>query len=98
MLNGKQKRFLRSMANKLKSLVQIGKDGLSYNVIESLNVNLIAHELVKVNLLKTAPLSVNEVAVELAVETKSEIVQIIGKTILFYRPNKERKIKLPNAK
>lgn len=95
MLSGKQKRYLRSLGNKMKSLVQIGKDGLNDNVIEALNVSLMAHELVKVNLLKTAPLSVNEVAIELAVATKSEIVQIIGKTILFYRVSKERKILLP---
>lgn len=95
MLSGKQKRFLRSLGNRRKALVTIGKDGLTDNVIDSLNVSLLAHELVKVHLLKTASLSVNEAAIELAVETRSEIVQTIGKTILFYRPSKERKIVLP---
>lgn len=95
MLTNKQKSYLRSLANQKKSLVQIGKDGISYSLVQSLEVSLEAHELVKVNLLKTAPITAQHAAVELAAQTKSEIIQIIGKTIIFYRKNPDGKIELP---
>ena len=95
MLNNKQKSYLRSLANSLKAVVIVGKDGLSDTVLESLDVSLEAHELVKVSLLKTCALSVKEAAIELAVGTKSEIIQTIGRTIVLYRRSKEVKIELP---
>ena len=95
MLNNKQKSYLRSLANPLKAVVIVGKDGLSDTVLESLDVSLEAHELVKVSLLKTCALSVKEAAIELAVCTKSEIIQTIGRTIVLYRRSKEAKIELP---
>ncbi len=96
MLTNKQKSFLRSMANTRGSLVQIGKDGVTYNLVQSLELALTAHELVKVNLLKTCPVLVREVALDLASQTNSEIVQIIGKTIVFYKKSKDQLISLPH--
>lgn len=95
MLSNKQKSYLRSLANSLKAVVIIGKDGLSDTVLESLDVSLEAHELVKVSLLKTCTLAVKEAAIECAVGTKSEIVQTIGRTIVLYRRSKEPKLELP---
>lgn len=95
MLTGKQKRYLRSLAVNQRSLFQIGKDGLSYNLVASLGDSLEAHELVKVNLLKTCDGDIKEIAFDLAMHTSSELVQIIGRTIVLYRPSKERKIILP---
>lgn len=95
MLTSKQKSFLRSMANPLPAYVQVGKDGLSPNVIASLNQSLMAHELVKVSILKSCPEPVQQVALDLASATKSEVVQLIGKTLVFYKKSKENKIQLP---
>lgn len=95
MLNNKQKKFLRAEANQLRPLFQLGKDGLSYHFLKTLDDALTAHELVKINVLKTSPLTVNEAAIECASQTKSEIVQIIGKTMIFYRKSKDMKIRLP---
>ena len=95
MLSNKQKSYLRSLANPLKALVIVGKDGISDTVLESLDVSLEAHELVKVSLLKTCAVTVKEAAIELAVGTKSEIIQTIGRTIVLYRRSKESKIELP---
>lgn len=95
MLNGKQKRFLRALANKEKSLFQVGKDGLSYNFFNQINDYLEVHELVKISLLKTCDIDVREAALDLSANTSSEVVQIIGRVIILYRPSKERIIKLP---
>lgn len=94
MLNGKQKRYLRALAVNIKPDVIIGKDGLSDNVIDMLDRALEAHELVKVRVLDTCVISANELSIDLARLTHSEIVQKIGKTLLFYRRGEEAKIKL----
>ena len=57
MLNARDKKILRAQAQQYRSLFQIGKDGISDNLIATLDDSLRAHELVKLNLLKTAPLS-----------------------------------------
>lgn len=93
MLSGKQKRYLRSLAVNEKSIFQIGKDGLSDNLYKTLNEALKARELVKINVLKTCDVDINEIVVELCAHTNSELVQKIGKTLVFYkRNNKEPKI------
>lgn len=94
-LNGKQKRFLRAEANHLKAVVMVGKDGVTSNVISSLNDALQAQELVKVSILKTCDQDINEITIELMKDTNSELVQTIGKTIILYRKSKEPKIILP---
>ena len=95
MLNNKQKKYLRAEANHLKPLFQLGKEGLSFHFIKALDDALEAHELVKINLLKTAPITLNEAAIECASQTKSEIVQTIGKTMIFYRKSKNMRFLLP---
>ena len=66
MLNARDKKILRAQAQQYRSLFQIGKDGISDNLIATLDDSLRAHELVKLNLLKTAPLSTSEAAAMLA--------------------------------
>ena len=95
MLNGKQKRFLRSLALNERAIFQLGKDGLSDNYIEQINNALGARELVKISVLKPGPSDLKEVSFDLARLTKSEVVQIIGRTIVLYRKGKSPKIILP---
>jgi RNA-binding protein len=96
MLNGKQKAYLRSLAQNERAILQIGKDGLSDTLIQTLNDALKARELVKVSVLKTGPVDdMKETAFDLAMHTKSEVVQIIGHTIVLYKKGKEAKILLP---
>ena len=95
MLSGKQKRYLRSLAQNEKSVFQVGKDGLSDNLYDALRNALKARELVKINVLKTCDLDLNEIAIEFCAHTGSELVQKIGKTLVFYKASKERLIDLP---
>ncbi|MBQ1318241.1 MAG: YhbY family RNA-binding protein, partial [Solobacterium sp.] len=46
MLTGKQKRYLRSLAETQPALFQIGKDGLSDNLINTVNNAFNTRELV----------------------------------------------------
>lgn len=96
MLTGKQKRYLRSLAQNYSAIIQVGKNGVSDNLIETLENSLIAHELVKVSVLQNCMIDKKEVAETLSNNTDSDIVQIIGRTIIFYRKNEEEpKIELP---
>lgn len=95
MLNNKQKRFLKAEGNSLRAIFQVGKDGTTPNLFKTVDDSLTAHELIKISVLKTCPQDVREVAFDLAAMTNSEVVQIIGRTILLFRASKERKIQLP---
>ncbi len=96
MLSGKEKRFLRGLANQLEPMVQVGKNGVCENVRASLEQALTARELVKVRVLKNCPQAVPEVAELLAGQSASELVQILGRSVLLYRRNAEKPvIRLP---
>lgn len=94
MLTTKQKVKLRSLAMNLKPIYQIGKDGITSNLIKGLCDALEAHELIKVSVLKNCILNIKEVSLDIASATNSEIIQIIGRTIVFYRRAKKQKIEL----
>lgn len=89
MLDAKDKKKLRKESQDRRSLFQIGKDGIGDKLIDTLEDSLRAHELVKLNLLKSAPLTTAEAAEILAQETGSEIVHIIGHTFVLYRRSKK---------
>jgi putative RNA-binding protein, YhbY family len=95
MLTGKQKSYLRGIAQTDKAIFQIGKDSLSDNLFTTVDNALRTRELVKISVLKTAPDDTKELAFDLARQTKSEVVQVIGRTIILYRRAKEPKILLP---
>lgn len=97
-LDGKQRRYLRSLGHHLEPIVQVGWQGVTEALCKSLETALRDHELVKVKLAQ----SIEEreaVAAELAESTRSECVQILGRTCLIYRPRpKEPTIVLPGQK
>ncbi len=95
MLNSKQKSYLKSLAASEPALFQIGKEALSDNLIRTVENGFNTHELIKVRVLKTAPEEIRELAFDLAMNTHSEIVQIIGRTIVLYRKADDPKIILP---
>lgn len=94
MLTNKEKAKLRGMAQTLRPLFQIGKDGVTENFCMTLSDSLEAHELVKISALKTSPIDIQEAAIELSAATHSEIIQIIGKTVVLYRRSKKNKCEM----
>lgn len=93
-LNNAQKRQLKAMANSIKPVLTIGKEGVKEDMYLNLNQALEAHELVKINILKTSSISSNEAAIILASETNSEVVSIVGRVIVVYRPSSKKLIHL----
>ena len=98
MLTSKQRAFLKSIAAKEDTILQVGKGGINENLIIQVNDALKARELIKIKVLENALLTADEVAAELAEETNSEIVQTIGsKLVLFKRNPQNPKIELPKT-
>ncbi|RHS96388.1 ribosome assembly RNA-binding protein YhbY [Erysipelatoclostridium sp. AM42-17] len=95
MLTGKQKRYLRSEAHHLSAIFQIGKDGVHRTQIEGITDALDAKELIKVKILESCSQSKNEVALELSMKTKADVVQILGRTIILYKPSDKEIYRLP---
>lgn len=86
MLTGKERSILRSIGNKLEPIVMIGKNGITENLLRQLDEALEARELVKGRVLPHQEFDVKIIAEELAAKIGADIVQIIGRNILFYRP------------
>ncbi len=95
-LTGKERRYLRSLGHPMKPILQIGKDGLSEEFLSNLEESLDHHELLKIKVRDSAPSDKKGLAMEIERATGGVIAQIIGKTLLFYRPFKEEpEIRLP---
>lgn len=96
-LRGKQKRFLRSKAHHLQPIFQIGKGGINSAMIVQIEEALEKRELIKVSLLQNTDEIAEEAAQVLEKEIDCEIVQIIGRVIVLYKPStKEKYQKLSN--
>ena len=92
-MTSKQRAYLKAQASTISPIFQIGKSGISINLINQLNDALEARELIKV--LETAPETVKSLAQEISEKTNSTLVQTIGNKIILYRQRKENpKIKL----
>lgn len=90
-LRGKQKRYLRSEAHHLQPIFQIGKNGVNPAMVTQINEVLEKRELIKVNLLQNTDEVAEEVAHVLEQEIHCEIVQIIGRVLVLYKPSTKEK-------
>ena len=101
MLTSKQRAYLRSLANSMETLFQVGKNGITENLITQTDEALEARELIKLRCLETAGISSREAADRLAEKCRANTVQVIGSKFVLYRPAsdpKARKIELPADK
>ena len=93
----KQRAYLRSLANSVTAILQIGKNGINDNLIKQVDDALEARELIKVSVLETAPEEKRILAEDLASSTNSILVQIVGNKITLYRARKKNsKIVIPD--
>ena len=61
-MTSKQRAYLRGLANKIDAIFQVGKNGISDNLIMQVNDALEARELIKLNVLETSPEDIQEIA------------------------------------
>ena len=84
-MTSKQRSNLKSIAATMKPIAQIGKEGVSENLIRSLSDALEARELIKVNLLPSSGGDGDNLAANVAELLHAEVVAVIGRKAIFYR-------------
>ena len=97
-MTSKQRAYLKGLAMKIDPIFQIGKSSLTPEITKAVDEALGARELIKISVLKNCMDDGNSIAAVLAERTHAEVVQVIGKKIVLYRPAKneeKRKIQLP---
>lgn len=92
-MTSKERATLRAQANGLDPIIQIGKEGISDNLISQIDDTLDARELLKIRVhLETSPKAPKELAQELAEALQADIIQVIGGIIVLYREADEERI------
>ena len=98
MITSKQRAYLRGLANSIEPVFQIGKSGITEEIVKQLSLVLEARELIKIHILETAMLETKSCCNELARLLNAQPVQAIGsKVVLYKRATKitNQKIELP---
>lgn len=95
-MTSKQRAYLKSLAQTMEVIAHIGKDSLTPQVVSSIDEALNARELIKVGVLKNCADDPKVLAQIISERTHASVVQVIGKKIVLYKPDKKApKIKLP---
>ena len=85
-LSSAERSFLRSQAHHLEPIVLIGKSGLTDGTIEIINKALEARELIKIKFREYKD-EKKSLSNQIANSTESNLVGIIGHTVILFRQN-----------
>ena len=91
MLTSKQRAYLRGLATNEPTIMQVGKGGIGENLIKTVSDALEARELIKMSVLENCDWTAREAADELADAVMAEVVGVIGRKIILYRPSEKNK-------
>ena len=97
-MTSKQRAYLKSLAMTMDPIFQVGKSSVTPEFTKAVDEALTARELIKLSVLQNCADDPREIAEVIADRTRSQVVQVIGKKIVLYRPAKneeKRKILLP---
>ena len=96
MLNSKQRAFLRGLANRIDTILIVGKGEITDNIIKQADDALTAREIIKGKVLENSAYSSREAAAE---KCSADVVQVIGSKFVLYRRNDDEPvIEFPKAK
>lgn len=95
-MTSKQRAYLKSLASNLGPIFQVGKASLTPEITEAILEAFNNNELIKIAVLKNCADDPREIAEIVGERTHSQVVQVIGKKFVLYKPFKENpKIQLP---
>ena len=96
MLNSKQRAFLRAEAQKLDTIFQVGKGGITEEMCNQISAALEARELIKARVLDNSSFSAKDAAAIIADAIGCDVVACIGSRFVLYKESeKNKKIFLP---
>ena len=90
-LTPQQIRELKKLAHHLKPVVMLGQQGISENLINEIDLSLVAHELIKIKLAGAERTERLALAQQICEQVEAELVQIIGQMAVLYRANPDKK-------
>ncbi|NMA07344.1 MAG: YhbY family RNA-binding protein [Ruminococcaceae bacterium] len=88
-MTSKQRAYLGKMSNQIDSIFNVGKNGISNELIIGIDEALKSRELIKIGVLDNIDISVKDIAEEISSKTSSETVIVLGRKIVLYRKNPE---------
>lgn len=100
-MTSKQRAYLRGLASSLDPIFQVGKASVTPEVVTAIGEALEVRELIKISVLNNCADDPKEIAQIIAERTRSQVVHVIGKKIVLYKPAKDKdkqKIVLPKNK
>lgn len=101
MLNSKQRAFLRSKANTLDPIMQVGKGEITEEMLSAISKALMNRELIKISVLQNSDYEARQVADIIAEELHADIVSVVGRKIVVYRKSTKQgvsHIEIPESK
>lgn len=97
-MTSKQRAYLKGLAMNINPIFQVGKSSLTPEFVAAISEAFNTKELIKIAVPKNCFDDPNEIAQVVAERTHSQVVQVIGKKIVLYKPDKKNpKIELPKA-
>ena len=91
MLTSKQRAYLRGLANTKNAIFQIGKGGVTDEIVSELRLALEKRELIKVTVLETAFMTPREACAIVCEKIGAEAVQCIGNKFVIYKESRDNK-------
>ena len=90
-MNSKQRAKLKAQAHDLDVIIQVGKNGVTDELINVVNCAFNNKTLIKIKLLESNVEDKQNIAAKIALATQSEVVQVIGSKVVLYKEQKEDK-------
>ena len=88
-MTSKQRAYLRGLASQIDTIFQIGKGGVTEEILRQLDNALEARELIKVRVLETCEYSAKEAGDGIADALDAEMVTALGSRFVLYKPSKK---------
>lgn len=92
-MTSKERAYLKSLASNIEPAFQVGKSSLTPEVTAAIAEAFNTRELVKIAVLKNCFDDPKEIASMVSERTHSQVVQVIGRKIILYKENKDKKEK-----
>ena len=93
MIDKKTRIKLRSLAQTIKPIVWVGKEGFSENALKQIEEELFNHELIKIAVQESIEIPIEFELAEIAVKLGAEVVTTIGRKIVLYKHSEKKGIK-----
>ncbi len=92
MLTSKQRAYLRGLANRIDTILILGKGEITDNIINQADTALTAREIIKGKVLDNSAYSSRDAADIIADKCGADVVQVIGSKFVLYRKNEDEPV------